>query len=56
VDDVESKAHSKYAESPEVVQLIGSSLKANGYDDHQAATLFVTPSQILSKISGVLGQ
>lgn len=56
VDVFESRAHSKYAGAPEVIQLIGSSLKANGYNDHQAATIFVTPSQILSKISGVLGQ
>lgn len=56
VDDFEGRAHSKYAGSPEVIQLIGNSLKANGYNDHQAATLFVTPSQVLTRISGVLGQ
>jgi len=51
VQDFESSAHSKFSGSPEAVQLIGDSLRENGYDRGQDVTIFADPSQILPGIA-----
>ena len=39
IDDSNTGSHSKFAGSPEVVQLVGRTLSAHGYDDNVNAAL-----------------
>ena len=47
IDDSRSGSHSKFAGSPEVVQLVGRTLQQHGYPQHQTETLVFDALELL---------
>lgn len=47
IDDSTSGSHSKFASSPEVVQLVGRTLQEHGYSQNRTETLFLDAIELL---------